>query len=972
MGSYRCCCSQNIGVFGDSSVDQFSSSSCRRDAGRGDFRSNFRGNFAEERNAPAPAGTSCANTGDKCGVIRCHSGISVINQQGCSNASVAGGGGLQSRRGSEALVSGIGMEGSHSQEVRQRSEKIRTHSVGLLPLYSILESSSYNGCTASKAPSRFSVAAISSSSNGDNNDKKMNTKSSRMMLSTRMLAIVACFGGIGGVITVLLSTLPPDFKSRWRMLLHDSPQGEGPSQGGHQSPTLLYDRHGIVIATIAPGGYTYNQDDALPQRSGKSGNTRALPAEIPSWLWQAVVAAEDRRFFKHQGVDPRGLSRAVLSLATRGGGSTVTQQLIKNVFLTNERKWTRKFLEIILALVLEKQMSKWDILHCYLKKIYWGHGVYGIEGASALYFGKHPSLLTLGECAMLVGIIPAPELLTPYRDPSRGKKPQGRVLRRMVESGFLDTASAVEALREPLKLASESIEGISGSWKAPYFVSEVLFELTEKYGWSKVAYGGLQVHTTLDLSMQTVAEKVILVHVDDYDKVRILLADDGLQKTQERLEALQIERQEQVAEGIIRATESTEDQSGHFVKRSKRKKLRTEAADYERREEYLQATMSKYQEEIKAAEKSRMEAAMVAVDPLDGAVRVLVGGRDYYESSFNWGTQAFRSAGSTLEPVVYLTALAEGLKRDHVLMNEPLTTGGISPDCYDRKFRGKVTLEEALVYSLKVPTVRLCSEVGVDKVREMGRALGIETFLSDELTLSLGGCEVTPMQLASAYATIAAGGVYHKPHLITRIESHEGHILEEHQPSKHEQQLPVVNQRAISELCKLLQAVVDKGTGQAAQLGRPCAGMTGTSDEHEDVWFAGFTPEISCVVWLGYDDHAPVGGLHPATGASHAAPLWKEFMTIVHEGVPVREFHERGSKKYGNRAPKPIRRARCMTRIGLSTGLKKRLKKKEKIPWKQIWNWEEASAAWKEKEKMDDWVSHRMRKATTTHWQGLS
>ncbi|KAL2643012.1 hypothetical protein R1flu_010599 [Riccia fluitans] len=827
-------------------------------------------------------------------------------------------------------------------------------------------------------------------SSGDDktqNEQQKNSTKARFKLTLKILGLAACFGGFVGFWRTFVRTLPPDFLERWWRLVNDIPEPEKPIPAS-ETPldTVIFDCHGTVIATISGGGYSGRRDEFKP-RSTSSKGANLRPGDIPCWLWQAVVASEDKRFFEHQGVDPRGVARAVLSLASRGGGSTITQQLVKNVFLSSDRKWTRKLSEMILALVLEKQMSKWDILHQYLKKIYWGHGVYGIEGASALYFGKHPSLLTLGECAMLAGIIPAPEHLSPYHDSSRGRKPQARALRRMVEAGFLDPVNAASALNEPLVLATESTEATSGPWKAPYFVSEVLYQLTQKYGWAEVACGGLQVHTTLDLRLQLIAEKVVQKALGEYDDERIVLADQGLRKTKERLESFFIERAEKIKREVELAIKRFEERArirGKYFKGNVTGEFSgvvesSEGSDsspaalaakwaeafimqrYSTAEKYLTTTLARYEEEIIIAEKAKMEAAMVAIDPLNGAVRVLLGGRDYYESNFNRSTQAFRSPGSTFKPVVYLTALAQGIKRDYILLDAPFTRGGFTPENYDRKFFGKVTLEESLIYSLNVPTVRLCAKVGVHKVCKMGRALGIETPLPYELSLSLGGFELTPMQLATVYATIASGGVYHKPHFITRVESSDGRILEERKPSG--VQAAVVNEAAVAELRALLQAVVERGTGRAARFGRPCAGKTGTSDDHRDLWFAGFTPELACALWLGYDNNTPVGGMHPGTGASHAAPIWQEFMKLAHEGLPLQRFHDVGTDKHGGRAHCPFeKRSRRQPRLGIRK-IRKNLKPViSPSPWKQVWDWDKASIYWEEKEKMESWLADRSTK----------
>lgn len=809
------------------------------------------------------------------------------------------------------------------------------------------------------------------------------------LLSVRTLAVALFFGGLAGFSRALLSCLPPDFFDRWNKLIHDHPlQEPKPVEQEPQPGTVIYDCHGVLLAKIVRGGYSSGRKtDNMGKSKGIGDGAPLHPGDIPSMLWQAVVASEDRRFFEHQGIDPRGLTRAILSLASSGGGSTITQQLVKNVFLTNDRKWSRKFMEMILAILLERQMSKWDILHHYLNKIYWGHGVYGIEGAAALYFGKHPSVLTLGECAMLAGIIPAPEYLSPYRDPSRGKKPQARTLRRMVEAGFLDAATAAAAVNEPLRLGLEGDDGSSGPWRAPYFVSEVLYELYQKYGRDEVLQGGFQVHTTVDLAMQEVAEKAVNDAGIEYDDERIVLAQKAVERCVEALGILGQAREQKMEQAALVAATKAREQFQKLSKiesskgketseeeRSKAEELAvSEAANkaseavkrrFDLTEEALSASLAEHQEEVKKASKARVEGAVVAIDPVRGAVRVLVGGRDYYESNFNRATQAYRPPGSTFKPIVYLAALAEGIERNHVIVDEPYSVGDFSPENYDKKFRGQVTLEESLLRSLNVPTVKLCAAIGVDKVCRMGKALGIDSYLPHELSLSLGGCEMTPLQLATAYSTIASGGVLHKPYLISRVENYQGRVIEEVKPISTEHRETVVDEYAVSELRSLLQAVVDRGTGRAARIGRPCAGKTGTSDGHRDAWFAGFTPMLSCVVWLGYDDNTPLGGIWPATGSSRAAPLWRDFMKRVHEGVPFEKFHDVGRDEFGGRAPRRIRKKSRRPRIvGLPEIRKHYRRHDKKVLWRDVWDWEKASSAWEERERMQEWTADRAKRA---------
>lgn len=726
--------------------------------------------------------------------------------------------------------------------------------------------------------------------------------------------------------------------------------------------SVIYDIHGTVIATVGA------VDDARRPTSSDSN------FDVSPFMWQAVVASEDRRFFEHRGIDPRGLSRAALSLSLSGGGSTITQQLVKNLFLTNERKWTRKLIEMFLAVLLENRMSKWDILHTYLKKIYWGHGIYGIEAASAFYFGKHPSMLRLGECAMLAGIIPAPEILSPYRDPSRGKKPQARTLRRMVEVGFLDTSAAEAAVNEPLHVGVGGQHGIPGPWKAPFFVSEVLYELKQKFGCDRVFEGGLQVYTTLDLGMQEIAEKAVRDGVMDYDAERVSLAEKGIQKISEKLNDIQKVCELDIEKAIISVMSRDglkNDSASVLAEEAVTKILKKFSA----RKRALQTSLQHYEQELKRAVGDRLEAAMVAIHPSNGAVRVLIGGRDYIESSFNRCTEAFRPPGSTFQPVVYLTALAAGIDRRHILVDEPYTVANFSPENFDKNYRGRVTVEESLLRSLNVPTVKLCAKVGVEKVGRMGRILGIEAPLPRDLTLALGGFEVTPLQLATVYSTIAAGGIYHKPYLIDRVETKGGQILHEEKHSIDKQKV-IVDEHAILEIRKLLQGVIQRGTGRAARIGRPCAGKTGTSDGHRDVWFAGFTPDLTCVVWLGYDDNSPVGGLHPGTGSSHAAPVWTRFMKSIYEDQPIKYFHDNNVQKNGmglSRKSSRMRRKHYRLR---NLQIKRKILRSMDIRtvWRDVWDWENASSVWEEREKMVEWTAKHMKttaemKALQTAWR---
>jgi len=604
------------------------------------------------------------------------------------------------------------------------------------------------------------------------------------------------FGAAFALIYYSIKQLPPDFNQRWRLLITDDEARDKLLRGQEsRGSTVIYDRRGELVATLIGG-------QRPPCRL----------EDMSSSAWQAVVASEDKRFFEHRGVDFRGLSRAVVSMARTGGGSTITQQLAKNLFLSNVRTMSRKVMELILALQIEQRLDKREILHLYLNRAYWGHGMYGIESASALYFNKSPGELSIGESALLAGILPAPEAYSPHRNPRLAKQVQAKVLRRMVSAGFIDEATAQEAVRKPIQLAlTGENSSLVMQHNAPYFVDEVLHDLIEQYGVDTVLRGGLSVYTTLDLQMQQYGEKLV---------------KEGCGKDKEQ------------------------------------------------------------------------QAALVAIDPKTGGILSMVGGKDYEVSPYNRAIRSLRPPGSSFKPFVYLTALCHGSEPGTIMRDEPVVyrnagAEDFMPVNYDRKFRGQVTLEECLVKSLNAPTVALAAAVGVDKILRMCKALGIETEQPQTLGVSLGAGEVTVKELATAYATIASGGIYNEPYMIERVEDFSGTVIEEHIPCP----TASVNEEAVIMLNRMLEQVVERGTGQGAQFGRPCAGKTGTTDEYRDAWFSGYTPQISTVVWVGRDDNSTISGYGDwrdiaPTGAVVAAPIWNQFMDYSHIGEPVMTFSD--------------------------------------------------------------------------------
>jgi len=590
-----------------------------------------------------------------------------------------------------------------------------------------------------------------------------------------------------------------DSLKRWRALLGNHEQGgdSGDLQEAMGAePTVIYDCRGRPIATLR-------------------GESVALE-DVSDVLWQAVVASEDRRFFNHNGVDVRGLTRAVVTLGGQGGGSSITQQLVKNVLLSHDRTLTRKAVEMLLAVALEAKLTKPQLLEEYLNNIYWGHGLYGVASATAAYFRKRPCDLTLGEAALLAGMLPAPELLSPFRNPEAAMRAQRTVLQRMLDNGYIDSEAwqKEEEIGLPVSLTSQPIHGKDGDlvlqarspdvvpYRAPFFVSEVLFQLREQCGDLLQRRGGLHIYTTLDLALQEKAER--------------LLKEDG--------------------QSPVRGTP---DEAG--------------------------------------------EAALVAIEPATGAVRTLVGGRDFSQSPYNRAVLAARSPGSAFKPVVYLAALAEGVATSTSVLDDEETQfdtwDEYKPQNFYRTFKGQVTLRDSLADSLNVPSVKLLEMVGAEKVVALAQRLGIKSELLPVPSLALGGCEVTPMELAATYSTIAAGGIYSHPHLVTRVKDRNGTTIFRHKGHRR----VAVAEAACKEMHKMLRSAVTKGTGRAATTGwsaSAAAGKTGTSDDYRDAWFAGYTPSLACVVWVGNDNNESLLG----SGAILAAPLWAKFMRAA-QGV---------------------------------------------------------------------------------------
>lgn len=541
---------------------------------------------------------------------------------------------------------------------------------------------------------------------------------------------------------------------------------------------------------------------------------------MPPHVIQALLAAEDSRFFAHGGVDVFAIMRAVFSnlrrRAVREGASTITQQLVRGFFLTPERTLGRKIREAILAYRVEKNHTKEEILYLYLNQVYFGHGNYGIEAASRDYFGKGVDQLSLAEAALLAGLPRSPSRNSPYRDFFAATKRQRYVLRRMLQEKFINEAAYQEALQTPVRLSPAPA---LNSQIAPYFVEYVRRVIGDRYGFGPLLQGGLQIYTTLDGDVQLAAQKALR---------------EGLNEIRLRV----------------------------------RKKSRTPPRDAQ----------------------GEVEGALLAMDPRTGMVRALVGGYDFYQSQFNRALQAKRQPGSAFKPIIYSAALEAGYSELSIVPDAPLVFRMAPgkfwrPQNYDNRFVGPVTLRSALAHSLNSVAIRLAQRVGLERVIQQARKLGIESPLEKNLSLALGSASVSLLEMIRAFGVFAGGGNLAEPLFILKVTDRYGNVLEESEPTSK----AVLSPEIAYVLTDMLKNVVQSGTARAAaKLGPNVAGKTGTTSDFRDGWFIGYTPEFVAGVWVGYDDHRPLGDKE--TGANTALPIWLNFMSGAGQGNSPAEF----------------------------------------------------------------------------------
>jgi penicillin-binding protein 1A len=549
----------------------------------------------------------------------------------------------------------------------------------------------------------------------------------------------------------------------------------------------------LEIPKRPPSVQIVGTDGKLLATRGEMGGAAIPLKELPPHVARALIAIEDRRFYAHHGIDVVGVARALVANSLhRGvaqGGSTLTQQLAKNLFLTQERTFTRKLQEVALAFWLERKFSKAEILELYLNRVYFGAGAYGVEAAAQRYFGKSARQLTLPEAAVLAGLVKSPSRLAPSRNPEGAERRAQLVLAAMAEMKFITEDAAKIALAVPAQAKQNGPGSINyvADW-----IMDVLDDLVGRVEQDIV------IETAIDPVLQANAEKALVEE----------LAQKG----------------ERFGVG---------------------------------------------------------QGALVAMTP-EGAVRALVGGRNYSESQFNRAVAAKRQPGSAFKPFVYLTALERGLTPETIRLDKPLDVKGWRPENYGREYFGPVTLKHALAHSLNTVSVRLTLEFGPTAVTRTAHRLGIASKLAPNASVALGTSEVSVLELVAAYAPFANGGLAVTPHVINRVRSAQGKVLWVRKPDNLGR---IIEPRYVAMMNAMMAETIASGTGRKADAGGwPAAGKTGTSQEFRDAWFIGYTANLVTGVWLGNDDGTPMRKL---TGGGLPVEIWSRFMKPAHQGVAV-------------------------------------------------------------------------------------
>ncbi|MGA3350456.1 MAG: PBP1A family penicillin-binding protein [Candidatus Sulfotelmatobacter sp.] len=668
----------------------------------------------------------------------------------------------------------------------------------------------------------------------------------------------------------------------------DLPQVEALEAYRPSSITELYDDNGRVIGSFAL------------QRRVVAGYDDFAPV-----LRDALVSIEDKDFYRHSGINFwRIIGAAYRDVESGGkvqGASTLTMQLARNLFLSPDRSFHRKVQETLLAIQIERRFTKPQIFALYANQIFLGHGVYGFEAASEFYFGKPARKLTLAEAALLAGLPKGPGVYSPINHPDRALKRRNLVINAMLEDGKITAAQAADARSAPISLHLQH----DPNSLAPYFVEEIRRYLENKYGADQVHEGGLKVYTSLDVDMQKVANQSVLDGLATYERrhgwkghlENVIIEGNQIDKYDHPdwddepevggyVHALVTSSGIGIATfkfGRYSAAISQADVA--WTQGKIQNLLRTGDVCYVR----ILSLNPNGAARVSLEQDSGAEGALVAIDNTTGGIKAMVGGRDFSESKFDRVTQALRQVGSSFKPYVYTTVIDKGGNPDDTILDEPITfetaSGPYSPHNYDEKFEGIITLRRALAQSRNIPALKLANKVGIKNVIDYAERFGITAKLPPYLPVALGSAEITLMEQTSAYSVFPNDGVRVTPRYITRVTDYEGRVLEEDYPEVKD----VVSARTARIMTAMLREVVLHGTGiAAAKMPFPVAGKTGTTNDFTDAWFVGFSPAVTCGVWVGFDEKKSLGAKE--TGAHAALPIWMNFMSGAMAGKDPGQF----------------------------------------------------------------------------------
>jgi len=668
----------------------------------------------------------------------------------------------------------------------------------------------------------------------------------------------------------------------------DLPQVDALEAYRPSSITDLYDDHGQIIGSFAL------------QRRVVAGYD-----DFPPVLRDALVSIEDKDFYRHSGINFwRIVGAAYRDIESGGrvqGASTLTMQLARNLFLSPDRSFHRKVQEAMLAIQIERHFTKPQIFTLYANQIFLGHGVYGFEAASEFYFSKPARQLTLPEAALLAGLPKGPGLYSPIYHPDRAQKRRNLVINAMLEDGKITAAQAADARSAPLMLRLAH----DPNSLAPYFVEEIRRYLENKYGSDQVHEGGLKVYTSLDVELQRAANQTVLDGLAAYERRH------GWKSHLENVlaEGFTLDKYShpdwddaQEVNGYVHALVTSSSAGGAAIKfgRYSAALNQSDAAWTQQKIQNILKTGDVCYVKILALspngsvrvsleQDSGAQGALLAIDNATGGIQAMVGGRDFNDSKFDRATQALRQVGSSFKPYVYTTLIDEGASPEDTVLDEPVTfetpSGPYSPHNYDEKFEGIITLRRALAQSRNIPALKLAAKVGIKTVIDYAGRFGITEKLPPYLPVALGSAEITLIEQTSAYSVFPNDGVRVTPHWITRVTDYEGRVLEEDFPEGRD----VISTRTARIMTAMLREVVLHGTAvAAAKLPFPVAGKTGTTNDFTDAWFVGFSPTMTCGVWVGYDEKKSLGAKE--TGARAALPIWMNFMTAAMSGKDPGDF----------------------------------------------------------------------------------